>query len=180
MKTCMFCLAFLLLSSEQPAVRQYATESALVAFRSETPLLTLVANNYFAVFQLDSRSGQFACEVPVEAFEFDLPAMKRYFNTHYLDSQNFPKAVLTGQLQDVRAVDFEKDGDYPVRAAGELTIRGVARQVQALGRVEVRKGQPTIFGTLDIALSDYGIPHPGKIADSLRLTLVARCGDSFR
>lgn len=101
-----------------------------------------------------------------------------------MDSERFPKATLVGLVSEIQSVDFEKDGNYPIRITGNLTIRGVVRQVQTSGRIEVRKRLPTIYGTLSIALSDYGIPYPEyvrkKVSDNLTLTLVARCGQNFR
>jgi len=51
---------------------------------------------------------------------------KEHFNENYLESDKYPEASFKGKI--IEDIDLDKDGEYEVRAKGELTIHGIMQE----------------------------------------------------
>ena len=83
--------------------------------------------------------------------------MEDHFNENYMESTQYPKADFKGYMTNVKEVNFAKDGDYPVKVEGNLTIHGVTNKVSTVGLIQIKGGKPTMIGSFKIAIKQYGI-----------------------
>lgn len=155
------------------------TTSATVNFDATTSLDQLPkAENKTVVAVIDPAKGTLAFEVIMKNFTFGNPRIQEHFNgPKWLDSEKFPTATFKGNITNLSAIDFKKDGTYDADVAGDLTIHGVTKPVKTTGKITV--SGPAVSANADFAikLEDYGVDGPqiaaGKIAKEPKITVSA-------
>jgi hypothetical protein len=152
---------------------KYFTRDGKVSFNSDAPLEKIEANNSKASSVMDASTGQMEFSVLMKAFEFEKALMQEHFNENYVESTKFPKSVFKGKVDNIGDVNFNKDGIYPVKVSGSLTLHGVTRPVSTNGTIEVKNGKPSAVSAFSILLSDYNIEIPklveGKVSNEVKI-----------
>lgn len=99
--------------------------------------------------------------------------MEEHFNESYLESDKYPMAKFKGTLLD--SVNYAKDGEYPVRAQGILTMHGVDKPRTIKGVVKVKNGLVSLQSTFDVPCVDHKIEIPkivfAKISEVIKVTV---------
>ncbi len=153
------------------------TTSAVINFDATTEADALPkAENKTVVASLDAKTGAVAFEAIVKNFSFSNPMMQEHFNSgKWLDSDKFPKASFKGKIANITAVNFKKDGTYPVDVAGDLTIHGVTKPATAKGTVVVKGKAITANSDFSVKLEDYSINTKtgGKVSLEPKITVAA-------
>lgn len=157
------------------AQEKYFTKEGKVSFYSDAPLEKIEANNSKAYSVLDASTGQIEFAVLMKAFEFEKALMQEHFNENYVESSKFPKAVFKGKIENISEVKFDKDGSYPAKIMGQLTLHGVTRDVVTQGVIEVKNGKVEAKSAFNILIEEYGIEIPkivnDKIAKDVKITV---------
>lgn len=179
MKMKFFMLSgFLFVAATVQAQDKYFTKTGRISFFSEAPLEDIEAINHTAAAVLDARSGVVAFSVLMKGFEFDKALMQEHFNDHYVESDKFPKAEFRGTVVNNNEINYAKEGSYPARVKGRLTIHGVTRDVETTGTLRVEKGGLRSISSFNIRLSDYNIKIPSlvknKIANVVKISVDCR------
>jgi polyisoprenoid-binding protein YceI len=107
----------------------------------------------------------------MKGFEFEKALMQEHFNENYVESHKFPKAEFKGQIINSSEIDFAKDGSYPAKVKGKLTIHGETKDVETLGTIEVKNGKMDANADFNIALEDYKIEIPKIVKDNISKTV---------
>lgn len=155
--------------------QKYMTRTGKVTFFSSTPVENIEAFNNDVSGVLDSKTGEVVFIVPIKSFKFEKALMQEHFNENYMESDKFPKADFKGKLANPGAVNFSKDGSYPVQLQGKLTIHGVTKEVTLPGTVTVKGNAVTAHSKFNVKTADYGIRIPAmvesKIAKQIEVTV---------
>ena len=167
----MILAAILLMGAANVNAQKYFTREAKVSFFSDTPLEKIEALNNAATSVIDAESGRLEFAILIKAFQFEKALMQEHFNENYMESSQYPKSTFKGQLVDASAVDFGKDGTYPVKVAGTLTIHGVAKEIEADGQIDIKNGVPSATSSFEVAVADYGIKIPAVVRDNIAKTV---------
>jgi polyisoprenoid-binding protein YceI len=146
---------------------KYFTRSGKVSFFSKTDMENIEARNSKGTSVIDAKTGQVEFAVLMKAFEFEKELMMEHFNENYVESDKFPKAVFKGVIADIANVNFEKDGTYPVKIKGQLTMHGVTKDVVTDGTIEVKGGKIFSKTEFNILIADYNIVVPGVVKDNI-------------
>ena len=93
--------------------------------------------------------------------------MKEHFNENYMESDKFPKSEFKGNVANIIAVNFAKDGTYNVKVTGKLTIHGVTNDVNVPGTLTIKGNTVNAKATFPVVLKDYKIDVPSLVADKL-------------
>lgn len=134
------------------------TRAGHISFKSYTKLFEFTADNYKVVSILNTETGKIAYSVTMQCFEFSTVIMQKKFNTpKYLDTKQFPKAKFVGVIDNMGAVDFNKDGEYEVNVRGDMTIRGQKKAILAKAKIIVDGAIITVQTDLQLTLADFGI-----------------------
>ncbi|MEO6730289.1 MAG: YceI family protein [Ferruginibacter sp.] len=155
------------------------TTSATVNFDATTSLDQLPkAENKTVVAAIDPAKGTLGFEVIMKNFTFGNPRIQEHFNgPKWLDSEKFPTATFKGNITNLSAIDFKKDGTYDADVAGDLTIHGVTKPVKTTGKITVNGQALAAAADFAIKLEDYGVDGPaiaaGKIAKEPKITVSA-------
>lgn len=175
MKIRTLAAALLLLSLGASAQDKYFTKTGRIEFFSKATMEDIEAKNKTVAAILDTKSGALQFSVLMKGFEFEKALMQEHFNENYVESDKYPKAEFKGSIVNNDAVNYAKDGSYPVKVKGRMTIHGVTRDVETNGSVKVNGGKIDASSAFNILLSDYKVKIPNivkdKISNSIRITV---------
>jgi polyisoprenoid-binding protein YceI len=87
------------------------------------------AKNKTVTAVLDTKSGALQFSVQMKGFEFEKALMQQHFNENYVESDKYPKAEFRGVLSNNAAVNYGKDGSYPVTVKGKFTLHNITKDV---------------------------------------------------
>lgn len=171
MKQLILMMGFFALAQLNVQAQKYFTRSGKVSFTSDAPLEKIEAYNNSATSVIDLSSGQMEFAILIKAFQFKKALMQEHFNENYLESDQFPKAIFKGKINDFDPGIIEKDGEYPVGVSGQMTIHGVTKEVTTNGTITVKNGQVSATSTFDLKVPDYEIQIPGLMSEKIAETV---------
>lgn len=145
-------------------------------FFSSAPMEDIEAVNEKALGAMDLTSGQVAVTLRMEEFIFDKSLMQEHFNENYVESEKYPKAILTGNISNFPADFIEKaKSGLNTQITGKMEIHGVARQVELPVTFTIQKGILTVHSVFTLAVADYKIEIPKmvmmNIAEEVEVTV---------
>ena len=143
------------------------TRTGHIWFISETPLETIEAHNNQVTSILDTEKGDIVFQALMKGFQFEKALMQEHFNEKYVESDKYPKAVFKGSVTNLNEVDFLKDGNYPAKVKGSLTIHGVTKEVETEGQIKVEDGKVSTTAEFPITVADYEIKIPSVVRDNI-------------
>jgi hypothetical protein len=157
MKVFYVILCALLVTTTIYAQKLYSTKTGKITFESKAPLEDIEAKNSEVESKLLSSNGQIIFSLLMKGFQFENQLMEDHFNENYVESTKYPKADFKGFITNIKDINFSKDGTYPAKIKGKLTIHGVTKEVQTNGTVNVKNGKVAGSSQFNIKLKDYNI-----------------------
>ena len=149
------------------------TNKASIRFYSHGSAEDIEATNATVAASFNETTGQLKFTGLIRGFIFENEMMQEHFNDKdYMNSEAFPKTSFKGTVLNIKAVDFTKDGNYPVTAEGSLTIHGVSKNIKATGSATVAGNKLTMKSIFKIKRIDFGI-NTDEIADELEITVIS-------
>jgi polyisoprenoid-binding protein YceI len=170
MKKIIFLITLLVSTSLVFAQSRVYTKNGKVKFDATSPSSpeTIVADNDKATSVVDMNTGAIQFAVLMKAFLFEKALMQEHFNENYVESDKFPKSDFKGQVINIKEVNLEKDGVYPVNVKGKLTLHGVTKEVEADGTFTVKdKTISSGKSEFTVQLADFDIEIPSIVKDKL-------------
>lgn len=168
----LFCLTSAVAARGQG---KYFTRQALVSFDATAGMEKIEGTTHSGVLVLDAATGDVQIAVLLKGFEFEKALMQEHFNENYVESDKYPRCEFRGQVVNNAEVGYGKNGVYPIRIKGMLTLHGQAREILADGKLTVRDGVIQGVAGFQVALADYRIGIPGlvkdKVAERPRITV---------
>ena len=161
------------------SAQKRTTTSAIITFDATTAIDALPkAENKTAIAAIDPAKGTVQFEASIKNFAFTNPTIQDHFNGEkWMNSDAFPKATFTGNILNLPAVNFSKDGSYTANVEGVLTIRGTEAKVKAPATIVVKNGVINATSSFNIKLADFGIDgaaiNAGKVAKEPTITVSA-------
>lgn len=153
----------------------YISKNAEISFYSHTPIEEIKAVNDKGVSVLSFDDSKIEFSVLIKGFHFKNALMQTHFNENYMDSDNYPKAVFKSTELDLSLVNIEVDGEYTVPVQGVLTVRGVDKEIDTEGTIQVNGGNLSAMATFVVSPADFKIEIPslveGKIAKEIEVTV---------
>lgn len=156
MKVFIFVFALICFGNNLATAQQILeTKTAQVRFVSVDDN-DIDAINKEAVSRLES-NGKLSFIMLMKGFHFEMAKMETHFNTEYIESDKFPRAIFNGQITNFNTVDIKKDGKYPIAISGNMQVHGVNKLVQTNGILEVKSGVVKANAKFTVRLKDFGI-----------------------
>jgi polyisoprenoid-binding protein YceI len=178
MKKTILFLSFVTITGSLFAQKK-TTTSAIVKFDASTSIDNLPkAENKTVVAAINTTTGSVAFEATVKNFAFANPMMQGHFNGgSWLDSDKYPTFTYKGNIIDLSAVNFTKDGTYQVKTAGVITIKGVDQKISTPATIVIKDGSITASTDFTIKVADFGITGApidgGKVSKEPKITVTA-------
>lgn len=154
----------------------YFTRNGKISFFSSTPVEDIKAENNEVVSTFNTANGELSFQALIKSFVFPKATMQEHFNgAQYMNSDEFPQSAFKGTITNFKSVNLQKDGTYPVKVNGNLTLHGATKPVTADGTVTVAKGVVTAKSVFKVNREEYGIVVPAyagsKIAKEIQVTV---------
>jgi len=163
------------LSIAQAGQGTYVCKNARINMFSSAPIEDIEANSTEAVSVYNATNGELDFSLPIRSLHFQKARMEEHFNENYMESDKYPKAAFKGKVQS--PPDLSKDGTYPVRVAGELTVHGVTQNRTVNGTIKVANGTVSMNSEFMVKCADHHIDIPQivfhNIAESIRIRVAA-------
>ncbi len=136
------------------------------------------AENKTVIVAIDPTKGTLAFEVVMKNFAFANPRIQEHFNGEkWLETDKYPTSTFKGNITNLAAIDFRKDGTYDADVAGDLTIHGITKPVKTTGKIVVNGKAVSTNAEFNIKLADYNVDGPqigaGKISKEPKITVSA-------
>jgi len=167
----------LFLVFQSAGAQVYYTKNGNVTFFSKSPLQDIEAENNQVISVMNIQTGELQFSLLNNAFHFPKAKMEEDFNENYMESNKYPRSGFKGMVTDINAVDFTKDGTYPVAVKGDLTIHGVTKTITAKGAIIVSKGTISAVSSFTVFVKDYGIKIPNIVSNNIaeRIKISVNC-----
>jgi polyisoprenoid-binding protein YceI len=152
-----------------PAVnaQKYFTRAGVVSFFSKTKMENIDAENNKVAAVLDASTGNLEFTVLIKSFMFEKALMQEHFNENYMESDTYPKATFKGKVENVSAIKFGTNGNYNVKAAGDLTMHGVTKKITVDGVVTIKDGKLITTSKFAVNPKDYNIEIPSVVQENI-------------
>ncbi len=172
----LFCLMAAVLFAAAAYSQVWFTRNGKISFFSSTPVEDIKAENNESVSTLNAANGELSFQTLIKGFVFPKATMQEHFNgAQYLNSDQFPQSSFKGTIADFKAVNLKKDGTYPVKVQGNLTLHGITKPINTTGTITVLKGVISTKSTFKINREEYGVVVPAyagsKIAKDIEITV---------
>jgi hypothetical protein len=151
--------------------QKYATKTGVIRFYSEAPAENIEAFNRQVNSALDASNGDFVFRVLMKGFQFEKALMQEHFNENYVESHKFPNATFIGKVSNLSSIDLSKNGTYETEVKGNLTIKGVTKEITEKGVFEVKDGVINGKSTFIVKLADYDIKIPKAVVKNISETI---------
>lgn len=163
-----FCLLVVALAATTGTAQdKFFTKTGKVYFNCTGGVEKIEGTNKSTTCVLDSKTGQMQFAVLLKGFEFEKALMMEHFNENYVESDKYPKATFSGQIANNNEINYAKDGAYPAKVKGKLSIHGETRDVDATGKIMVKGGKVTATSDFVVLLADYKISIPSLVKDKI-------------
>ncbi len=144
------------------------TKTGMIAFSASSPIEKIEATTKKSVGVIDLASGRIEVQLLVKSLHFEKALMEEHFNENYMESGKFPDAKFVGNISDWASVNLKKDGTYPVKVKGDLTMHGVTKNIETNGNLTVKGGTITAAKSdITIKVADFNIQIPGAVKDKI-------------
>ncbi|GDX50110.1 hypothetical protein LBMAG26_09690 [Bacteroidota bacterium] len=138
----------------------FKTSAGNISFKSKTAIEEFTATNAQVEAAIAPAKNQIQFRVPVNGFQFKSGLMQKHFQENYMETSQFQYSNFVGKISNIAAVNFTKDGEYPVESVGKLTMHGVTKDITVPGKVIVKGGNVVLKANFKINCSDYQIKIP--------------------
>jgi hypothetical protein len=158
------------------AAKVYTCFTGDIHFRSDAPQELIKADSKELKGAIEATGKTFSFKVRVSSFEgFNSGLQKIHFNENYLESATYPEATFKGKI--IEDIDWNKEGQYDIRAKGILSIHGVEQERIIKSTLTVKQGKLYIQSKFTVLLPDHNIPIPRivkeKLAEEIKVEISA-------
>jgi hypothetical protein len=153
----------------------YTCKNARITLFSKALIEDIKATTTAGVSVYNATTGELDFSVPISSFQFEKAFMQQHFNSDYMESDKYPRAIFKGKMQE--HMDVAKDGTYPVNVTGDLTIHGITQKRTIQGSVTIKNGIINMASEFVVKCADHHIDIPQilfyHIAESIKITVSA-------
>lgn len=148
---------------------KYFTKDASVGFDAtvDASLETIAATSTTGSSVIDLSSGKIEFAVLAKSLKFKKLVMQQHFNENYIESNKYPKASFKGKIDNIKDINFQKNGTYKANISGDLTMHGVSKPVKTTATFKVNNGKVEATSQFTVVLKDYKIKIPALVADKV-------------
>jgi YceI-like domain len=135
--------------------------------------ISAVASEGVSVY--NATTGELDFSVAISTFQFDKAFMQQHFNSDYMESDKYRRAIFKGKI--LEHVDITKEGSLTINVAGELTVHGITQKRTIPGNLTVKNGIISMASEFIVKCADHHIDIPQilfyHIAESIKINVSA-------
>lgn len=144
----------------------YTVSDGTIIFWSDAPLELIKASSTKLKGVFNAEQKRFAFTMNVNTFKgFNSPLQQEHFNENYLESDKYPRASFEGKI--IEDIDLKRDGQYNIRAKGNLTIHGVVQERIIKCELSIKNKVIRVKSNFTVLLADHNITIPKVVNEKL-------------
>ncbi|MEM1121832.1 MAG: hypothetical protein AAGJ18_15380 [Bacteroidota bacterium] len=117
---------------------KYGSRTAHINVKSSNKFMDVEADNYQVASTLDPATGYVNFLGLLKSFEFKLGAIDQVYNSKMVSSLAKPKFKYVGKITNIKSVNFDRPGTYPIQVKGDLFIWDMKRVTPGTGTLIVK------------------------------------------
>ena len=170
---CIILLSLLNISKTDQEL--YTCKNTHITLFSKALIEDIKAATSSGVSVYNATTGELDFSVPISTFQFEKAFMQQHFNSDYMESDKYPRAIFKGKIQE--HIDVAKDGTYPINVTGDLTVHGITQKRTIQGTATIKNGIISMVSEFMVKCADHNIDIPQilfyHIAESIKVTVSA-------
>lgn len=152
-------------------------KKGIITFHSSTPIEDIDAKSEAAVSILNTAYDSVMVRVSNESFIFPNKLMQEHFNENYMESTKYTHSVFRGKMSE--KIDLTKDGEYKLKAVGNLDIHGVKKPRTLEGIIKVNNGEVHLISDFKVKLVDHNIEVPKVVMNKIAEEIEVKCNYTY-
>ncbi len=170
-----YIILFTLLSISTGTPDLYTCKNARISIFSHALIEDINAVSQTGMSVYNPATGELDFSVSISSLQFAKAFMQEHFNSDYMESDKYPRAIFKGKIQE--HIDLTKDGIYTINVAGDLTVHGITKNRTVQGNMSVKNGVITMTSEFLVNCSDHHIDIPQilfyHIAENIKVNVLA-------
>lgn len=153
------------------AQERLSTSKCTIHFEASVPLFEAVeAKNDEVDCTLIPDKSQITFTAVIKKFQFKRDLMKEHFNSNYMESDRYSKAVFKGIIEkfDLKIVS-ETEKDFQIK--GKLTIHGQTRMITVNAKIKKVENGIQINSHFALNTDDFKIEIPNMVIAKISKTV---------
>lgn len=153
-------LFLFLITNTAVAQEKMITDRGIINFEASVPFFEEVkAINEKTACVLITKTGEITCLVYIKKFQFERSLMQEHFNTNYLESDRYPKAIFKGIIEkfDLKNIDSNTK-EYQIK--GKMTIHGKSKKITISSTIKKVGEGIELISNFPLNTDDFGIEIP--------------------
>jgi len=155
------------------AQERYIDRKGVIEFEaSEQSFEPVKAKNESVTILLNPATGEIASLTLVKEFRFRNALMEEHFNENYIESDEFPKAIFKGKLEEF-AIAKLTDKEQEFKLKGTLKLHGVEKTIMPTLYILKKDEAIYVKGNFIVSPQDFEIEIPkivrNKIAKEVKV-----------
>ncbi|HEY9001810.1 MAG TPA: YceI family protein [Mucilaginibacter sp.] len=159
----------------KPDQELYTSKNVHITLFSKALIEDIKAVTQSGVSVFNATTGELDFSVNISTFQFEKAFMQQHFNSDYMESDKYPRAIFKGKIQE--HIDVAREGTYPVNVTGDLTVHGITQKRTIQGNVTIKNGIVSMASEFMVKCADHNIDIPQilfyHIAESIKVTVSA-------
>jgi hypothetical protein len=153
------------------AQKKLSTSKCTIYFEASVPFFEAVeAKNDSVDCMLIPEKSQITFTAVIKNFQFKRDLMKEHFNSNYMESDRYSKAVFKGIIEkfDMKIVT-ETEKDFEIK--GKLSIHGQTRMITVNAKIKKVEGGVQINSHFTLNTDDFKIEIPSIVIAKISKTV---------
>jgi polyisoprenoid-binding protein YceI len=161
---------------------KYFTKDAAISFdaTAKSSPETISGKSSTGSCVLDAATGNLEFALLIKSLNFEKALMQEHFNENYMESSKFPKATFKGKIENLKDINFGKDGNYTANIVGELNVHGVTQTVKTAAKFRIAGDKINATSSFSVNLVDYKIDIPSLVKDKVAKTATIDVNANFQ
>jgi hypothetical protein len=169
--TTLFVLSFLLHFGQEKMI----TKTGTITFEASVPAFEEVkATNEKVSCVINTKTGELASLALMKGFRFKIALMEEHFNENYVESDQFPKAILKGKLANFNYAKLT-ESFTTFEFVGTMEMHGKTNPIKIPILIKKGKNGLDLKADFELNASDYDIEIPSvvskKVSNKVKVTV---------
>jgi hypothetical protein len=159
------------------AQEKLISDKGTINFEASVPFFEEVkAINNNTTCVLITKTGEITCLAYIKKFQFERSLMQEHFNTNYMESARYPKAIFKGLIEkfDLKNIDSNIK-EYEIK--GKITVHGKSKTIVVSATIKKVAEGIELISNFPLSTDDFKIEIPyivrSKIAKNVNTQI--RC-----
>jgi hypothetical protein len=160
--------------------KKMITKSGTITFEASVPSFEEVkATNYTVTFVLNPATGEIASLALIKGFEFKIALMEEHFNENFIESDQFPKAIFKGKIEDFDVNSLTAHPkDFVLK--GQLELHGITKDINIMAKISRTSLVIKLSSNFSVNASDFNIQIPAVVKYKLMNKVTIKMASVFK